>query len=335
MLGAVVQGHKEQVAQAIKEREVAAQELTAKARDKAAGKQPEGENPLGEARVGQLNQLLTQRYQVLNPGQPLFPAFQLPANATQKDFDRVDKMLESQERAKGTQAQQETANAIRQQTSELARQSAEDRHSTAIMKPVVGEDAEGNSILTSVEDARKQGLKNLTTADADLQNKSMAARHWLTLANKQGDTPETMGINQLIDKMDKAGKLGVVASRWNDFMAGKVGAGDPDFTALRAKMGLANTKLMQAHVGSRGGSFMLEHFEDLANAKKMNAETLKAAVGSETNYMQDVAMLPKSKQGGKGYTPPAGAKTAVGPNGHKIVVDGGKWVDAQTGQPIQ
>jgi hypothetical protein len=35
-----------------------------------------------------------------------------------------------------------------------------------------------------------------------------------------------------------------------------------------------------------------------------------------------------------GYTPPAGAKSAVGANGHKIVVDGGKWVDAVTGKPI-
>ena len=34
-------------------------------------------------------------------------------------------------------------------------------------------------------------------------------------------------------------------------------------------------KIMQAHVGSRGGSALLEHFEDLANAGKMDAPTLK------------------------------------------------------------
>lgn len=42
--------------------------------------------------------------------------------------------------------------------------------------------------------------------------------------------------------------------------------------------------------------------------------------------------------GGQGgvaqYTPPAGSKTAVGPNGHKINVDNGKWVDSLTGKPI-
>lgn len=35
-----------------------------------------------------------------------------------------------------------------------------------------------------------------------------------------------------------------------------------------------------------------------------------------------------------GYKPPANAPSATGPNGHKIVVDGGKWVDAVTGKPI-
>src|SRR5207302_1175380 len=58
-------------------------------------------------------------------------------------------------------------------------------------------------------------------------------------------------------------------------------------------MGLSATKLMQAHVGSRGGAFMLEHFEDLANAGEMDAPTLKAGLASELNYMQDVAMLPQ------------------------------------------
>lgn len=45
------------------------------------------------------------------------------------------------------------------------------------------------------------------------------------------------------------------------------------------------------------------------------------------------------KQGSKatestGFQLPAGAKTATGPNGHKIAVVDGKWVDAQTGNPI-
>ena len=75
-------------------------------------------------------------------------------------------------------------------------------------------------------------------------------------------------------------------------MAGKFGAGDPEYAALRAKMGLSTTLLMQAHVGSRGGSALLEHFQDLANAGKMDGATLKSAMGSEVNYVRDKAMDP-------------------------------------------
>ena len=157
------------------------------------------------------------------------------------------------------------------------------------------------------------GLTGTMKADADLVNKSQAARDWLKLADKPGIGQNTiadkMGILQLIDKMDKEGKLGAVGSRWNDFLSGKIGAGDADYTALRAKMGLSTTKLMQAHVGSRGGAFLLEHFQDLANAGKMDGATLRSGVQSELNYMKDVAKLPEQS---KPVTTGTGHVIAVG-----------------------
>ncbi len=104
---------------------VEAERTAANARMKAAGKQPEGEMVLGD-RVSQLNDVLTRRYQVLNPGQSLPQSFTLPENATQKDFDRIDRLMEATERARGTKAQQDTANAMRQQASELAQQGRQD-----------------------------------------------------------------------------------------------------------------------------------------------------------------------------------------------------------------
>ncbi len=89
-----------------------------KAQDKAV---PEGEKPLAE-RVPQLNQAMQARYQILNKGRPLPPELTLPPNATQKDFDRVDKLLESQERSAGTLAQQQEAAAMRQQMYQLTAQ---------------------------------------------------------------------------------------------------------------------------------------------------------------------------------------------------------------------
>lgn len=85
----------------------------------AKPKTNEQEKPLAE-RVEQLNQMLTSRYQVLNPGKPLPPQYTLSKGATKADFDRIDKGLESEERAKGTKAQQEQANEMRRQTLALA-----------------------------------------------------------------------------------------------------------------------------------------------------------------------------------------------------------------------
>ena len=283
---------------------------------------PEGEQPLGGNRIPQLNEALANRFQVLNPGKPLPRSLTLSADATQKDFDRIDKLMESRERAVGTVAQQQTANAIRQQTFSLAQQNAEDRRQQQDLVPVIGQDPKtGKDVLVSSGEAKQMGISNPMKADTADVSKALSARHWLNLADQPGtDKPDTppdqMGIIQLIDKMKNNGKLGIAASRWNDFLAGTVGAGDPDYTALRTKMGLSSTLLMNAHVGARGGSYLMEHFENLANAGKMNAQTLKNGVLSELDYVKDRAMLPERAGAKPGYGaatsgPPAGATMQV------------------------
>jgi hypothetical protein len=176
----------------------------------------------------------------------------------------------------------------------------EERVEAKGQKWVTGEDANGKQVMVPQSQAKELGLKNIGDADADTQNKTMAARHVVPLLFKN-DAADP-GVVQMIDKLDKAGKLGVIASRWNEFLSGTVGAGDPDYTALRTRLGLATTKLMQAHVGSRGGSYMLEHFEDLANAKKLNAENLRAGIDQELRYVNDLSMLPSSGGGAKQQT---------------------------------
>jgi hypothetical protein len=53
---------------------------------------------------------------------------------------------------------------------------------------------------------------------------------------------------------------------------------------------------------------------------------------------KNIAVL-RGEQSADSATPAASATpavpTATGPNGHKIVVQNGRWVDAQTGQPVQ
>lgn len=189
-------------------------------------------------------------------------------------------------------------------------------------KPVIGIDADGRQVMVSRKDAEQMGLSGVMEAPAADVSKSQSARQWLPLASTHGDQPDQMGILQLIDKLDQKGALGPIASRWNDFVVGKLGTGtgDPEtdalMEALRVKMGLSTTLLMNLHVGSRGGSYMMEHFEDLANAGKMDANILRSGVKSELNYAQDRAMMPKSGPMSKNQPPSSsGAFDVKDPNG--------------------
>src|ERR1051326_230465 len=119
------------------------------ARIRAAGRTPEGELPLPN--IDQMNQGLTSRYQVLNPNQPLPPQFTLPANATQKDFDRIDKVMGQTEQAQATRAQQDTANEIRRQTLLLSQQTRGDARTDKSYQFSVGElDKVGKPITDAV-----------------------------------------------------------------------------------------------------------------------------------------------------------------------------------------
>ena len=75
-------------------------------------------------------------------------------------------------------------------------------------------------------------------------------------------------------------------------MAGKLGD-DPDFAALNTHMGLLSTALMQAHVGARGSSEMLEHFQNPMNQKISTPQQLKSQLNAAYGYVKEKAMVPK------------------------------------------
>lgn len=80
--------------------------------------------------------------------------------------------------------------------------------------------------------------------------------------------------------------LGPIAGRWNEFMLGKVGTGNPDLAYLRATIGLLQTGAMRAHVGARGGSALLSKFEGLMNAKNMDAKTLRSSLMAVRDFLK-------------------------------------------------
>lgn len=152
----------------------------------------------------------------------------------------------------------------------------------------VGTDATGNQIAGTSDDLKTAGAQGVTKLDSDTGKKVVGARELISpdgLFNAVAQNVKTLTAN---------GKIGTAASRWNDFMAGKVGEGDPDFQALRTNMGLLATKLMQVHVGARGSHEMLEHFQNLADYRIADASTLGSALKSEYRYVHGVAMLPKA-----------------------------------------
>lgn len=125
------------------------------------------------------------------------------------------------------------------------------------------------------------------------------ARQAVHIMRKVGDPnkPETNGTLQLIDSLDKDGKLGVLASRWNNFMTKGIGTSpgdDPRIITLLDKNMLGDTATMLAHFGAAGGRSpaMLEHFLELAHAGRMDANTLRAGTKAVADYMFDKGKEP-------------------------------------------
>jgi hypothetical protein len=122
---------------------------------RAAGKPAEKELPLSNP--DQMNQALRSRFNVLHPNQPLPPQFTLPANATQGDYDRIDKSLGAVENAEGTKAQRDISNQMRLD----AAANAKGNKGT---EPVMAFDANNKAHLLAEGDAKDAGYTGITKA---------------------------------------------------------------------------------------------------------------------------------------------------------------------------
>jgi hypothetical protein len=98
---------------------------------------------------------------------------------------------------------------------------------------------------------------------------------------------------QQILALQASGKLGPVASRYNNFWAGK--GLDGDQQTFRDTLSLIATKLMQAHMGNRGGKDALEHFANLVPENSTPA-ALMQTLNNEYAYVNSLA---KRTKGGR------------------------------------
>lgn len=172
---------------------------------------------------------------------------------------------------------------------EAAKTDAKNQVSTNMFS---GSDANGNQVAGTMQQLQDAGITGVTKLDADTGKKVITARQLIS--------PDGLFslIKQDMLNLKAKGKLGSsMEARFNDALLQKAGA-DPDYAPLFVHTHLLSTALMQAHVGSRGSSDMMGEFQKLANAGKMDADTLRSALGAEFNYVAEKAMLPKKQPTG-------------------------------------
>ena len=150
-------------------------------------------------------------------------------------------------------------------------------------------DKDGNQVAGSASELKAAGI------DAGKMTKLEGSDASKVITARQLTSPSGLFslINQDMRELDAKGKMGSAAtSRLNDALLEKAGS-DPDFAPLFTHTHLLATALMQAHVGSKGSENIMDEFKNLANAGKMSAPTLRAALGAEYKYVSEKAMRPK------------------------------------------
>ena len=192
--------------------------------------------------------------------------------------------VQASNKAKADQARQDKKDAV----------AAKAAAKPADTKTYQATDEDGNIVAGSMDELKAAGIsKGITKADDDTAKKVTVAR--------QLTSPSGLFslINQDMRALDAKGKMGsTVTSRLNDALLQKAGS-DPDYAPLFVHTHLLATALMQAHVGTRGSSDMMEEFKKLADSGKMNASTLRASLGAEYKYVNEKAMRPKAKAADK------------------------------------
>jgi len=119
--------------------------------------------------------------------------------------------------------------------------------------------------------------------------------HALTASTKQlGETAKTLipKLQHIADRLRNpkyAEQIGPVSGRLNEMLLKVAGTADPEFVETYNQGILAITGTMRAHMGSRGGQMMFDHFQELLNVPVTNAATLSAALDAIVGFLQGYA----------------------------------------------
>jgi len=154
---------------------------------------------------------------------------------------------------------------------------------------------------------RQQVTNELKNRDSDLRVLTPATRQLGETAHTlMPDFDQTIKMLQSPSLQSKMSA--VIGPRWQEFLAGTVGKGDPEFDRLRVFVNLLQTGTARAHIGARGSVGLQNKFENLFNANKMDAATLRDSLSATRDFLKgyDNAVYGKGS-GANAPVPPGGS----------------------------
>ena len=144
----------------------------------------------------------------------------------------------------------------------------------------------------TTEDAIKKQANLETAKKTAASDATLSAQEKNTLDGAREIQRITPTVDSLLSSVIKSGKMKTLEPRWNEFMTGKIGEGDPELTQLRTHLGFIQSKLAQIH--TRGGTISAQKkFEDLINGKVMNGATLQSALKAAKLWIDEYAKDPR------------------------------------------
>jgi hypothetical protein len=157
----------------------------------------------------------------------------------------------------------------------------------------------GNQTLKAqvIADLQRRGSQPLVPLTVQTKNMAQSAKDLVAPISE---------LRKQLDDPNLAAKLGPVMGRWNDFLAGKIGTGDPDYQYLRAFADLVTSGVLRAHFGARGGVGLYDKFAQNLQPGKMTPETLKSTLDAWKNFLTTAYMNPVYGKEQQGNTAPSG-----------------------------
>ena len=251
--------------------------------------------------VDAINSGMADRYQVLHPGEPLPAHFQLPANATKGDFDRVDKLLSSEETALGTKQQRDFANQMREQMMSLAHQRINisianqgEKGAQSVMVP----NGQGGYTLQRVLPGQTVGPGAITTSGMSGLNAPKPTADEQRRADLAENLNENLSTIEAIARK-RPELFGPLAGRWTELKQ-KFGSKDPDISALQTSEHQLGMAQISAH-GMRSAQGIQAAADSIMNNLHNPAPALISSINTARNSIKTfTADVNRGKQGGGG-----------------------------------